>query len=108
MGSKKYLKKIILEIKNFKNSLLSEIPIDKVVLFGSYARGDFGKYSDVDLIIVSKAFEKKRIVERAVGLHRHWSLNLPVDIICLTPKEYEGLKRRITVVREAVKEGIEI
>jgi len=35
-----------------------------VILYGSYARGDFNLWSDVDLIIVSEAFEGVRPLDR--------------------------------------------
>ncbi len=39
------------------------IPL-KVILFGSYAKGEAREDSDIDLIIVSKDFEKMNIRER--------------------------------------------
>ncbi|MCE4613757.1 MAG: nucleotidyltransferase domain-containing protein [Desulfurococcales archaeon] len=35
-----------------------------VILYGSYARGDFNVWSDVDVIIVSEAFEGRRFLQR--------------------------------------------
>ena len=31
-----------------------------------------------------------------------------MDILCYTPEEFEKLKKRIGIVQEAVKEGIEV
>jgi len=41
------------EIKNFINPIVNKYPIDKVILFGSYARGNANESSDVDLAIDS-------------------------------------------------------
>lgn len=40
------------------------IRVEKAVVFGSYARGKPRKDSDIDLIIVSKAFRGKDIFEK--------------------------------------------
>ena len=49
----KKLDEIQLNIKK----LLAETIVDnlvKIVLFGSYARGDFNSYSDIDMVVVGK------------------------------------------------------
>ena len=37
-----------------------------------------------------------------------WPLDLPADFICYTPEEFEKLKKEVSIVSEALKEGIEI
>jgi len=65
------------------------IKIEKVILFGSRARGDYRKISDVDLIIVSKDFENRPYYTRSQKLYLLWDYpsDIEIDIICLTPKE---------------------
>ena len=41
------------EIKNIITPLVLPCPINRVILFGSYARGEAGNGSDIDLIIDS-------------------------------------------------------
>ena len=50
-------------LKLFIHELNSHLDISKIILFGSFARGDFHENSDVDLIIVGKFQERffKRI-----------------------------------------------
>ena len=38
----------------------NNISIERVILFGSYAHGTFNDWSDINLAIVSKAFEGER------------------------------------------------
>ena len=40
------------------------IPIQRVFLFGSYARGNYTEWSDIDLAVVSDIFEGKRFEDR--------------------------------------------
>jgi predicted nucleotidyltransferase len=41
------------------SSLCDEIDVDEVILFGSYAKGDAKKHSDIDLAIISDWFQDK-------------------------------------------------
>lgn len=103
MGKKiPHLTKII----NFKKKLEKDIQINKMLLFGSFARGDYRRWSDIDLLIVSRDFRNIKKVRRPVRLYDYWTYKYPIDFLCYTPKEFKRLSKRITIVREAVKEGI--
>ena len=104
MGRKKHIDML----KEFKKNLSEKVTIDKLILFGSRATGKPHRWSDFDLIIVSKEFEKKKSRYRAIGFYKYWDLDYPVDFLCYTPEEFNKLKNQITIVREAVREGIEI
>lgn len=104
MGRKKNLDKL----KDFKKELSKQIAIKKMILFGSRTTGRAGKYSDFDIILVSPAFRKKKSFERAVGLYKVWKLDYPVDFLCYTPEEFSQLSKRITLVKEAIENGIVI
>lgn len=41
-------------IKDYLSKLKGEITLDKVILFGSYAKGTATELSDIDLLIISK------------------------------------------------------
>ena len=92
----------------FKAKLSKRIPIQKMILFGSRAKGKPSRYSDFDLIIVSKKFRRVNSLNRSLGFYKYWNLNYPIDFLCYTPEEFKRLSKGITIVREAVKEGIEI
>ena len=96
---------IIKIIKDFINKAEEEIIIDKVILFGSQATGKTHKNSDIDLIVVSEYFENMSSIQRAAKLYDYWDALFPVDFICYTPKEFNILKRRISIVREAIING---
>ena len=100
-------KELVKNLKEFKEQIKKKYGISKIILFGSRTGSNFREDSDVDLIVVGK-FDRNRNLERAPPLHLAWQLDLPVDFLCYTPKEFNKLKKRITIVREALKEGIEI
>ena len=101
-------KDIIKKLKEFKKAVSGDVPIEKLFLFGSQVKGNVHKWSDVDLIVVSSKFEGKKSFKGANRLYDYWSIDKPVDFLCYTPDEFNKLKNQITIVREAVKEGIEI
>jgi len=79
-------------IKSFLKS--HRIKVDRIVIFGSYARGNYTKDSDIDIAIISKNFEGKDIFEKAEMLKGlNWSLiervNLPFDIIPISLQEWQ-------------------
>ncbi len=105
MGKKNGL---IEELKEFKTALSSTFPIEKMLFFGSRASGEAKKWSDIDLLIVSKKFKGKRPLDRGVELYAKWTLDYPVDFLCYTPEEFEKSKKKIGIASHALKHGIAI
>lgn len=101
-------KSLIEELKMFKKELSRSFPVEKVILFGSMARGDTGKDSDVDLVIVSPKFSGMGFFKRGAAMYDHWSIRMPVDFLCYTPEEFRRLSKGATIVKEAEEHGIEI
>ena len=78
---------------------------EKIILFGSHARGDAGPDSDVDLLVVMPVTGSKRdkMVEIGVALH---DIPLPKDIIVTTPEDFEWRKEIVGALeRPALHEG---
>jgi predicted nucleotidyltransferase len=50
-------------IRQYITDVQKTIPIDKVYLYGSYAKGTQRKNSDVDLCFFSQAFESRRTLD---------------------------------------------
>lgn len=96
------------KLKEFKKSVEKSFPLQTVIFFGSRANGKPHKDSDVDLIIVSPKFKHLDFFQRGAKMYDYWNLDYPVDFLCYSPEEFDKLKKKITIVREAVKTGIEI
>ncbi len=95
-------------MKEFKENLKNKINVSKIIFFGSQASGKQHKDSDIDLVIVSKDFRNKEFRFRAIGFYNFWELDYPVDFLCYTPEEFNKLKKQVTIVKEAVENGVEI
>ncbi len=101
-------KKDVALLKEFKKRVSKKLPLEKMILFGSRAHGKPGRWSDFDIILVSKKFRNKDTLKRGIGLYEYWNYDYPVDFLCYTPEEFKKLKNRATLVATAVEEGVEI
>jgi len=105
MGGRKPLKE---KLKSFRQRVNKDIPIERMILFGSRAEGTANRESDVDLIIVSSRFKRWDFFKRGAKMYDYWDVGYPVDFLCYTPEEFNKLSKQITLVSEAIKKGIEL
>ena len=78
---------------------------DKIILFGSAARGQGGPASDADLLIVMAVDGSKRQQAVQIDLALE-GIPIPIDLIVVTPDEVEKYRETPgTIIREAVQEG---
>jgi predicted nucleotidyltransferase len=77
---------------------------ERIILFGSHARGTAGPHSDVDLLVVMQPQGSKR--RRAVEIHGLLAgMGVPKDVV-VTPEEFEAYRDAPgTVIRTARQEG---
>jgi len=85
--------------------LVRQFAPQKVILFGSQARGTADPKSDVDLLVVCPLPGRRREMMVAMDLALY-GLGIARDIVILTPEEYER-DREIpgTIARPASLEG---
>jgi predicted nucleotidyltransferase len=85
--------------------LAAAAPNSQVILFGSHARGEAGRHSDVDFLIVEPKVANE--AEESVRLHRTLrDLRLPVDVIVVS-REYAERWREVRggLVHAALSQG---
>jgi predicted nucleotidyltransferase len=78
----------------------------KAILFGSVARGEPSRHSDVDLIIVQRT--DKRFLDRYEGLLYELGTAIPeapVEALIYTPEELDDLARNRRFIARALEEG---
>jgi len=85
--------------------IVQAIAPEKVVLFGSLARGEAGPGSDLDFLIIKDSLEPR--YERAVPVYYALrDIMIPMDIIVYTPAEITEWSRvRQAFVTTALREG---
>jgi predicted nucleotidyltransferase len=92
--------------RGFLERLVRDLRPDRVILFGSRARGTHRPDSDYDLLIVARRFRGVPWVERASLAIRLWDLPVDLEPICLTPEEFRKRSKEISIVGLAAREGI--
>jgi predicted nucleotidyltransferase len=93
-------------IRNAVGKLAVEFDPERIILFGSQARGDADLYSDVDLLVITPLRGTRRAMMVAMDRTLRGS-GFARDIIILTPDEFERDKEIPgTVARPAWKEGV--
>ncbi|MBI4181702.1 MAG: nucleotidyltransferase domain-containing protein [Candidatus Aenigmarchaeota archaeon] len=81
---------------------------EKIILFGSRARGDHFRTSDFDFIVVSKRFAGTPFVLRPAALYDLWTAKVDLEAICYTPDEFARKAKQLGTVRTALREGIAV
>lgn len=74
-----------------------------IILFGSAARGEMGKDSDLDILVVKKT--NKEYHDRVREVRFSLSTKIPIDVIVLTPKEARELPKKNSFFAQIIKEG---
>jgi predicted nucleotidyltransferase len=91
-------------IQDLCDRIAREFHPERIILFGSYARGDADEDSDVDLLVIMP-FEGTG-ARKATEIRKRTRPGFPIDLIVRTP---ETVRERIELgdffLREAVEEG---
>jgi uncharacterized protein len=99
-------KESVKSINKFSERLSKDFDIKKIIFFGSRATGNAKKHSDIDLIIVSNNFKKMNFFERVSKMYDYWTIDMPVDFLCYTEEEFDKLRKLVSIVSYALKNGI--
>ena len=93
-------------VKSMTNRLVESFDPEKVILFGSVARGTADEHSDVDILVICPVSGSRRAMMVAMDRAMR-GLSIARDIMVLSPEEFEN-NRFIpgTIARTAWREGI--
>ncbi len=92
------------EISDIVSKLKEFYKPEMVILFGSWARGDYSEGSDVDFLIVKRT--KRRPLWRRVDVRRIVGTDIPMDVVVYTPREFEELQKSGSAfLKDVLKEG---
>lgn len=92
-------------IRKMVGRIVRQFHPERIILFGSHARGEAGPESDVDLLVVMpvEGLKHNKQVEIRVALH---DIRIPKDIIVTTPEDFAWRKDVVgTIEYPAVREG---
>jgi len=101
--SKERIKKLV--DKYIKKLRENNVDIEKIILFGSYAKGLNSKDSDLDLCVVSKDFGKDRLLESQFLLKIAADVDSRIEAIPSGLKDYE-INKISPILNEIKNTGI--
>ncbi|OGQ44561.1 MAG: hypothetical protein A3H42_06190 [Deltaproteobacteria bacterium RIFCSPLOWO2_02_FULL_46_8] len=81
------------------------LPIQKVYLFGSYARGNPHRWSDIDLCVVSPRFTDPWKATQYLWSKRTTDRGRTIEPVGFSPKDFQ---HESPLTREIKKTGIEV
>lgn len=94
------------QIREIVQRIVERFTPERIILFGSHARGTGGPDSDADLLIVIPDRGSRRKQATAIDLALV-GIDFPTDVIVITPEELEQNRRRSdTIFYPALREGI--
>lgn len=98
-------KKYEQDVKKVVDTIIKKYKPEKIIAFGSTARGDASASSDIDLLIVKKT--KKSFWDRVEEVIRLTPVYCSLDISVLTPNEIsEAYKKNwYFITEEMIKKG---
>ena len=98
--------KIKITIDNYLQALNhNDIPIKEAILFGSYARGNYQEWSDIDIALVSDIFEGNRINDKDKIRKITLSISSEIEVIPFSPDDFN---LQNPFVKEILKTGIRL
>ncbi|MCL1991791.1 MAG: nucleotidyltransferase domain-containing protein [Spirochaetes bacterium] len=92
------------QIEQIVAFITSKITPERIVLFGSYARGDSQENSDVDILILVKNLKNERKVTGA--LHKALlaeNILTPIDFLAVDYDKYNLLKNQIGYIYKTIE-----
>lgn len=95
-------------VHKFKDFAVSQFPIRKVLLYGSYAKGTPRPDSDIDVAVFIDDIEHKNRIELGAKLF-HLAADVDIDIEpkCFFWDEYKNYNSA-SILAEIIRTGIEI
>lgn len=91
-------------LRDYKAELRAHgIRVKKMVLYGSYAKGNPKSYSDIDVIVISPDLAKFSTLKRQEFLAKHTiPVDAPLEVIGYTPAEFN--KGKDSIFGQIIKE----
>jgi predicted nucleotidyltransferase len=106
MGEKKVLSEETLQ--EIIRRIVKVAQPEKIILFGSAARGEMGPNSDVDLLVIKRGKFHQGHLTGEIYMNLH-GVGQAVDVILVTPQQAERYRNiHFLVIAPALREGKEV
>lgn len=97
----------IVKARRLKEALVANgVPVRRLYLYGSVARGTPHAWSDIDVAVVCEPFRETRHEENMVARKLRRDIDTRIEPICLHPDDFG--KPHFTLPQEVEREGVEV
>lgn len=88
MAQSEGLEKVIKTVEEYLHLVKrSGVAVERGIIFGSFAKGNAKKDSDIDLCVVSPNFGKDPIAETALLKSLTWGIDPSIEVISYSPED---------------------
>ena len=95
------------KVKKIVSQIKKKYKPEKIILFGSHARGDTHEGSDVDLLLIKET--DKKFTKRTEEVLTQIDYDIDLDVLVYTEKEIEKmLSEKNPFMEKAWKEGVAV
>ncbi len=91
------------EIKKLSFQIKKKYSPEKIILFGSCARGDYDEYSDIDMVIIKNT--NKRFLDRIKDVLGICDYNIAFEPLVYTPTDFKEMSEWSVFIKSIIQEG---
>ena len=95
------IKKILIKYKTLLEK--DNFPINKMILYGSYSKGNFKPYSDIDVCIISDKFSKNKDYHETYLWKKVLEIDPRIEPVGYYSKDFKNID---PLINEIKKHGI--
>jgi len=104
----KYNYKTDSTLKKIRETILSAVSPEKIILFGSRARGEIDEKSDYDILIIMSSGENERQITRLINYRLlDENIDSQIDILATSTDKWNKNKDNIAFIyKNIAREGV--
>jgi len=93
------------EIERINKQIIKMYSPEKIILFGSLARGEPKEDSDIDILVIKQSSKSK--FDRVCELRRMLDYSIPLDLLVYTPEEiHTAMQQENDFISTIFTEGV--
>ena len=106
MSNTQLLKEIKQKLSEYKALLKSEnFPVKKMILYGSFTKGGFKPYSDIDICVISNKFSKNKDKHETYLWKKALEVDARIEPVAYSPEDFNSID---PLVYEIKKFGVAV
>lgn len=100
----KLKKEAVQKVKEYLTYLSKKgFPIKEAYMYGSYARGDFKEFSDIDICVISPKFRRNWMKNEQYMWHQTRFIDARIEPIGYAPEDFEDALLSDVIREEGIK-----